>query len=245
MRLILVIGFSLSLLGLAVGQDDDEPWVWPTGSDYPAISASSDSCEGFLPVGWKVLGKAEGDLNKDKNPDCVLIVQGNSDKFRYKNDELGGAIFDTNPRVLIIAFKDEGGFRLVEQNNKFIISSAWPTMTEPFQEVAIAKGVLTILFEEFYSAGSWGMSNTKYTFRFQGGDFALIGLDKTSLHRATGDLETRSYNFSTSKLKIETGNIGDDGKGKITWKTFRVRPLKTLKTLPRMLEWEIEKGRNI
>ena len=240
-KLILAIGVWLSLLGSMVGQDDD-PWARPTAADYPAISQTAETCEAFSPAGWKVLGMTEGDLNKDRKADCVLVVQGNSEKFLYNNEGLGDDVFDTNPRILLIAFKETEGYRLVEQNNRFIVSSESPTMTEPFQAVEISKGVLTLFFEEFYSAGSWGMSNRKYTFRFQSGEFALIGLDKTSMHRATGDLELRSYNFSTSKVRIEKGNIGDDGKGKVVWKTFRVRPLKTLKTVPPMFEWEIEEG---
>ena len=226
----------------ASAQDDDYPWKMPTPADYPALAETAATCSGFTPNNWTVMATAEGDLNKDGKPDCVLVLKGKDRRFVYKNNGLGSEEFDTNPRILAVAFADvKGGFRLHVQNNSFIVMSDSPTMTEPFQDVSIRRGVLTFIFEEFYSAGSWSMSNRTYKFRFQNGEMTLIGVDKTSVQRSTGDIETRSYNLSTQRMTIEVGNISDDGKGKVTRKAIRVRPLPTLKSVKPMFTWAIEK----
>lgn len=225
---------------VAAGQDDEDPWNRPGADDYPRISDSAKTCRGFAPKGWRVMKIAEGDLNQDRRSDCVLIVRGRNAKFVYKNDGFGTREFDTNPRILIIAFRDAGGFRLAEQNNSFIINADSPTMTEPFQDLEIKNGVLRFYFEEFYSMGTYFMAARKYVFRFQEGEFVLIGAEKTETHRATGEIETRSYNFSTGKMSIENGRIDDDGRGKVRWASAPSIEKKTLKTVPPPMTWEIE-----
>lgn len=241
MRKTLLIAIHLVLVCSAMSQDEDERWPRPKASDYPTVASTSATCSGFAPSKWTQMALATGDLNGDGRADCAAVFAGTDSRFLHKNDGFGSETFDTNPRILVIAFADNGGFRLVEQNNTFIISAESPVMTEPFQEVTIEKGILRFLFEEFYSAGSWGMANRKYAFRYQNGEMTLIGVDKTETRRNTGDLEIRSYNLSTGQMTIETGHISDDGKGKVRRRAFRVRPLPTLKTVKPMLTWEIEK----
>jgi len=112
-------------------------------------------------------------------------------------------------------------------------------MSEPFQEVKIRNGVLQLSFELWQSAGSWGMTQSSYSFKFLNGSFALIGADKTESMRNSGEMESRSYNFLTDKLKISTGNFSSDEKN-IRWKTYRVKKLKTLDTFKAPFSWRIE-----
>lgn len=224
-----------------IAQDDGVPWNMPTESDFPTLAQTASKCEGFAPKGWAVLAKAEGDLNGDGKADCAAIFNATESRFIFKNDGFGTSEFDTNPRILAVAFADgDRGFRLHVQNNSFAISAASPTMIEPFQDMTIKGGVLTFLFEEFYSAGSWSMSNQTYKFRYQNGEMTLIGVDKTTTIRNTGDIEMRSYNLSTGQMTIELGHIDDDGKGEITRKPIRIRPLPTLRNVKPMFTWEIE-----
>lgn len=243
MRKTLLALTLLIFVSVAAAQDDEFPWKVPTPADFPALAETAATCSGFSPNNWTVMASAEGDLNTDQRPDCVLVLKGNDSRFIYKNDGLGSEKFDTNPRILAVAFAEgDKGFRLHVQNNSFIVMADSPTMSEPFQDVSIKGGILTFIFEEFYSAGSWSMSNRTYKFRFQNGEMTLIGVDMTSVQRNTGDIETRSYNLSTQRMTIEVGNIGDDGKGKTTRKAIRVRPLPTLKNVKPMFTWTIEKG---
>lgn len=235
---LLIITFSTTT---SFAQDEDERWNFPQASDYPTVANGAASCTKFTPKGFTVTAKAEGDLNGDRLSDCVLVVRGTAKKFIAKNEGFGSPKFDTNPRILIIAFRNgKGGYKLVEQNNRFIVFPDAPNMTEPFQSIGISKGVLSILIEEFYSAGSWSMTNRTYKFRYQNSEFELIGLEHTHVRRNTGEITTRSYNFSTGKAILSEGMIDDDGKGKKTHYELKLDTPKTLKTTPPAFTWEIE-----
>lgn len=219
------------------GQDE---FPMPKKSDYPEIAKTGAKKADFVPKGWTIMGEAEGDLNGDKQKDIVLVVKGTDPKFITKHDGLGESPFDTNPRMLAILFWENNAYKLVQQSTSFIAMADYPTMSEPFQAVKITNGVLQFDFEMFMSAGGWGMSNQNYKFRYQKGKFELIGADKTDIQRNTGEMESRSYNFVTGKVKITKGNT--EGKNdKVTWKTYKSKTLQTFDTLPKPFEWEIEK----
>lgn len=226
----------------AFAQDDDNhPWNIPQKTDYPSIKTASPTCQEFAPDTFTLVDKVEGDLNGDRLADCVLVLRGTSEKFLYKNEGFGTPEFDTNPRILIIAFRNKsGGYSLKEQSNTIVALPIAPNMEEPFQEVKIEKGVLHAIVTEFYSAGSWTMTNRTYKFRFQNDDLELIGLEYTNVRRNTGEIVTRSYNFSTGKAIKNEGRVDDDGKGKETRYDFKLRPLITLKNLPSPFTWQIE-----
>jgi len=237
-KLLLILTLLLSA-ALAFGQD----FKLPTERDYPQIEKYGQKVEDFIPKNWKLMEKALGDLNGDKAQDCVLVVKGNDAKFLNKNEGLGEDPYDTNPRMLIILFKDtvENRYELAEKSNTFVFVPDSPTMSEPFQSVQIKNGVLQLDFEEWYSAGSWGTSQASYKFKYINKEFALIGADKTESMRNSGETETRSYNFLTNKRSITIGNFTKDAKGKPKWKTYKVGKLKTFRTFPKPFDWEIEK----
>ena len=45
---------------------------------YPVLPQSGSKAEAFVPKGWHVLEKTEGDLNKDNLPDIAAVIE--SDK---------------------------------------------------------------------------------------------------------------------------------------------------------------------
>lgn len=237
MKRILLTLIFLCGVHTIFGQDD---FTMPTDADYPKLPASASRPADFIPAGWKIMSEAEGDLNGDKRQDFVLVIKANNEKFLNKNEGLGDDVFDTNPRILAILFWENDKYKLVLQSNSFIAMADSPTMSEPFQGVKITNGVLQFDFEIFMSAGGWGMSNQNYKFRYQNGDFVLIGADKTDVQRNTGEMETRSYNFSTGKVQIKTGKTSSD-KEKVKWRTFRSKEKKTLSNYGKPFEWEVEK----
>ena len=112
-------------------------------------------------------------------------------------------------------------------------------MDDPYQEMTINNGILVVRFHLFYNMGSWYVTNAVYKFRYQQGQFVLIGADNSSFHRATHDFEDYSYNFLTKKRALTKGN---DNKGtkKTTWKSLNISQLKTLKTFVEPFTWEVE-----
>ena len=211
----------------------------PRKSDYPNLPKSGKSINDFVPKDWETVGKAQGDLNGDKIEDSALVIKANLSKFLNKNVGLGSHPFDTNPRILVVLFKDKDGYKIAKQSNTFIVAPDSPTQLEPFQEVRIKNGILELSFELFSSAGSWSMTSSSYRFKFLNGEFVLVGADKTDSMRNSGEMKSRSYNFLTSRLKVSTGNFSSD-REKVRWRTYRLKKLKTLDTFKAPFSWKIE-----
>ena len=224
-----ILTFILTIfLGVSYGQN----------FSYPSIKANGESILDFVPAGWTILDSTYGDLNKDGAKDAAIIIQP-KDSISLVNS-LGNTVL-TQPRILLILFKkpDNKSFGLIEQSNSFILKHDNPAMDDPYQELSINNGILEIKFHLFYNIGSWYVTNTVYKFRYQKGEFMLIGADKSSFHRATHDFEDYSYNFLTKKRALTKGN---DNKGtKITTgKLLNIPKLKTLKTIREPFTWEVE-----
>jgi hypothetical protein len=241
MKKILLTLIFLCGLQTAYGQQE---FAMPQTADYPAIAENGAKTSDFIPQNWKTLGEAKGDLNGDKIPDAAFVIQGTDPKFIAKNEGLGTDTFDTNPRMLLILFGASDGYKLAEKSTTFVAFSDYPTMEEPFDSIEIKNGVLQIKQHIFMSAGGWGTSNYTYKLRYQDGDFALIGADTTSVQRNTGEMESRSYNFLTRKVKISKGRIDND-KEKVSFRNFKLTKLQTLKNYPKAFEWEVEKDFSI
>ncbi|HYF30521.1 MAG TPA: hypothetical protein VD993_05345 [Chitinophagaceae bacterium] len=227
--------FFTCLLLLAAGL------VYGQAFTYPAIQQKATRLEDFVPANWTLMDYATGDLNKDKLKDAAMVLE-------YRDSiQIVKATKDTvitQPRMLLIVFKDSTDeyYYVAEQSQSFIQNHDNPIMSDPFEGIYINKGILQIDFSFFASMGSWYMSGTSYKFRYQQGEFVLIGADKHSIHRGSLDYEEYSYNFLTKKRSLTKGNEGDSKK-KTTWKTLNIPVLKTLKTLREPYTWEVEKDK--
>ena len=222
--------FILTLLfALSYGQD----------FSYPSINKSGQKIDDFVPPGWAILDSTKGDLNKDYIHDAVIILQ-HKDTVTLINAD--GDTTQTQPRILVILLKNtiSDRFELTEQSNSFILRHDKSSMNDPYRELAINKGVLSITFNLFYNLGSWYVTTATYKFRYQQGHFTLIGADNFSFHRATHDYENYSYNFITKKRSLTKGN-DNIGKEKTTWGKVNIQELKTLKDFIEPFTWEVEK----
>lgn len=205
--------------------------------EYPSVPAAGKSVADFIPVGWTMLDSAFGDLNRDSLQDCAIILQYADSVEILKADE---DTVLTQPRVLLIFFKTEKGhFRLIHQNNSFVLNHHSPTMDDPYQDLTITKGALRLKFQLFYTMGSWYVTDLLYIFRYEDGEFVLIGADYYSLHRASRDFEQYSFNFLTKKRSYTKGKAGKR-TNKPAWKPIKTE-LKNLRTLKEPLTWEVEK----
>jgi len=209
---------------------------------YPAIKQKGFSIRDFVPVGWRILDTAFGDLNRDYLDDYAIILQHCDSVALVKKDENIEDTVLTQPRILLILFKNSvnDSLYVVEQSKSFILNHDDPAMEDPYQSTKIDKGLLQIEFHLFYNMGSWYVNNISYKFHYRNNQFVLIGADKWSFHRATHDFEEYSYNFLTKKRSLVTGNE-KKGTKLIKWKPLNIKKLKTLKTFNRPFTWEVEK----
>ena len=77
----------------------------------------------FIDKDWKIISKAEGDLNNDGEKDIALVIE-NTDKNNFvKNENLGSDTLNLNPRRIIVALKSKDSYLLKVDNVHFIPSS--------------------------------------------------------------------------------------------------------------------------
>lgn len=216
------------------------------------ISNSGNTIQDFVPKEWKIYEQVEGDLNKDKKADVVLIIENTNPDNIFQNESLGSSIINTNPRYLLVLFKTEKGYELKELNKTFIPTEGDMESTclaDPMMDggIGIKNGSIVLALNYWMSCGSWYTGTNTYTFRFQKNEFELIGFDSQDFHRASGEMTQTSINFSTKKMSHTTGGnmFGEDGDGneikseeKVEWKSFKIDKLKNLKDLKTPLEWE-------
>lgn len=178
----------------------------------------------FLPQGYVIFEKLYGDLNKDGNDDCVLIIKG-TDKNQIITDENKGKL-DRNRRGIIVLFNKNNHYELAVKNYNCFSSENEDggVYYAPELYVDNEKGNLTVHFGH----GRYGY--WKYTFRFQNKDFELIGYDQSE-NRGPIVERVMSINFLSQKKqeKVNT-NTNENAEGgeevfKESWKKINVNRL--------------------
>ena len=181
--------------------------IYIFGENFPQKAKTVND---FIPKGWKKILTTNGDLNKDKLEDTVIVIEKEDKKNIKKNDGFGSEELNLNPRILLVLFKQKDGtYILASKNDKGFIKSEGndnnPALMDTLDDIIIKNNVLKIVFNYFMSAGSWWTSTNVYIFRFQNNVFELIGYESNAYMRNTGEEEGTSINFSTNKAKITTG----------------------------------------
>lgn len=202
---------------------------------YPSLPKEGETAEAFVPKGWRLEKQQSGDLNKDGQDDLLLILRMDDRQNILKNEGLGQNPFDTNPRILAVAFSNGAGktFTLELENHTLIARTEDPVMDDPVGEsggVAIERGTLKVDLYSFASAGSWSTGTTTFRFRHGKRGFELIGYDSSSTQRNSGEVEEVSINYLTGKVQISTGTISDD-KLKDKWRKIPKKKLLLLEEI--------------
>lgn len=188
------------------------------------LKASGKSAADVVPNGWESTFKT-GDMNGDGLPDLVIIATPcNKEKMKTRDD---GYVYNFNQPILAIYWGDKNGnYKLFKQYDNVI-----PAREDEFLAITpsldITKsGSLQIDLEFFATAGSYTQPTTTHVFRYQNGDFMLIGKDVVELERTTGKTVTTSENYLTRKRTVVT----DRPKRKAITKRSRL-PKSALKPL--------------
>lgn len=199
------------------------------------IQSQIKNVEGFIPEDYVLYEKVYGDLNKDKQEDCILIIKGTNKGNIVINrfDEL----VDRNRRGIIILFKTENGYQIATENLNCFYSKNEDggVYYAPELSFEVKRGNLVI----HYAHGRYGW--WKYTFRFQDSKFKLIGYDETNGGAVT-NYET-SINFLTKK-KLYRENINEESEGndevfKDTWSKIKIDKLLNLSEIKDFEELEM------
>jgi len=208
---------------------------------YPSLPRQSETAEGFIPPGWMLEAQASGDLNREGRADLILVLRQNNPANVIADFEgFGEKPFDTNPRILAVAFRDSGKLSLHLENHTLIPRRTEPAAEDPFDKdigIAIVRDGFQVRLIWWMSAGGWETFNTTYTFRHKSGRFELIGYDRNTTHRASGDTTSLSINYLTRKVKKTTGQISRDAQ-KVRWQTLSHRSAPTLESIGDGLSFE-------
>lgn len=194
---------------------------------WPAIVEHAPAAERFVPTGWRIEHRAEGRLDDDDEADLLLLLRMTDPANVITHDGMGSSPFDTNPRMLVVAFADgQGGYRRALVDHALIPRAESPVMDDVLQDDPAAtirirdNRAFAITLHSWASAGSWSTSQRTFTFRHQDGCFRLIGLDDHALHRGTGEIAQSSINYLTGRAWRSTGSIEDEGEPPKQWHTI-------------------------
>lgn len=239
MRRFLTFALAAYLIGgSAAAQDLEIP-----PARIPTLPGKVLNLDGLIPGGWKMEAKGVADLNADGITDAVMVVRGIDPRLVLSNSGLGQSRMDTNPRMLVVGLGVKGGgYRVVVQNSTLITRNALPTMEDPFDSVtggglSVKGRTVRVQLGMFMNAGGWGMYNVTYSFRWQNNRFELIGYDRNDTQRNSGETRSLSINYSTGKVKLQTGNISDD-RLKEEWRTLPDRRLLSIDEIGDGLEFD-------
>ncbi|TGK08772.1 hypothetical protein EHO60_14440 [Leptospira fletcheri] len=200
-------------------------------SAFPKLARTGKSSKDFVPKGWIIECEQTGDISKDTIPDLVLLLhQNDSKKIIANRNGIGVDTMNSNPRILVVALglPNQGGFRLAVENHSFIPRYTVPTMNDPLSSCpVITKGTLYINLGYWANAGTWNTWDYTYIFWYQSSALRLIGYDYNSTWRNTGELNSKSANYLTCKVKKSNSRIDSDKKNE-TWSKLSDCTLKTI-----------------
>ena len=97
------------LLLLSSATAAQSPGDEPPAVNYPNIPAESAALTDIVPKGWILESKATGDLNGDRLPDAALVLHMHDPGNFVSSDWDPDHKYDSNPRMLVIAFARKAG----------------------------------------------------------------------------------------------------------------------------------------
>lgn len=168
---------------LPIGGASVTPAIAQSSTHSTEFPAQGATVQTFVPKGWKVETKVDGDLNGDRTSDTVLRL-----------------INSSGDRALLVLQKSNGQWRRIGFAPRLLLCSTCGGMLGSIQ-IKVQNGV--ILVDQL--RGSREAVNTLHRFRIDrtSNRIVLIGLDVREFDRATGAETRTSSNFLTGQKIIE------------------------------------------
>jgi hypothetical protein len=202
---------------------------------YPTLPKSAGSAELFVPSGWAIEVREEGDLNGDRRPDLLLVLRQEDPASIISNDpdSPGMDEWDANPRILAVAFAlKKGGYELALENTEFIPRYDNPCIDDPFSTAEISEGAFRVGLHLWANAGTWYTSGTVFAFRYSSKAFRLVRYDSYTYKRNTGESWDLVVDYASRKASIVIGGPSDeeaeDGEEASYEKRLPRSPLKAI-----------------
>ena len=192
----------------------------------PQLAKEGRTIEEVVPNGWDIQS-ATGDLNKDGIEDFVLIVRPNDPAHIKTRDD--GFEYNFNPLFLAVYFGSPSGVYKRFKVWHDTVSGREDEYTDITNELSITpKGAIDITVSSWSSMGTAATGGSTYRYRFQSGDFYLIGEESSWLNRMTGEGESTSINYLTGQKEITTGNMMEEKDLKTKKVKIKKEPLRLL-----------------
>ena len=198
-----------------------------TGVKAQELQKQGRGVDDLVPKGW-VYTEATGDLNKDGIADLVVVATPDFKENTKTRDD--GFVYNFNQPLLAVYFGTaEGKLQLWRQYDQVVPARPDEYVSIDASLTITEKGVLRIALETFSSMGGWGSENCNFSYRYQDGDFYLIGKESRNMSRNTGEMETTSENYLTWRRQVVKENVFDDDKPKKEkWTKLPKKPLEKL-----------------
>lgn len=184
------------------------------------LKTEGKSAKDIVPASWENVHSVVKDINKDGIKDLVVLAMPtNADKMLKRED--GFVINMNEPVVAVYLGKKGGGYKLLRKATNVIPAQDEFFFIQNSNITVNSKGVITVSYSTFSSAGSYTNNTRKLQYRYQNGDVYLIGVEDSGLNRATQATTVESTNFLTGKKKVKDG-------GKERWEKVGKKPLLKL-----------------
>ena len=185
------------------------------------------STDDIVPAGWQHQ-EAQGDLNKDGIPDLVVVATPNDEANLRTRDD--GYVYNFNQPILAIYFgTGQGQLQQWKHYDNVIPADEDENCSHEISLEITGRGTLRISDMLFCSMGSYETTVDTYTYRYQQGDFFLIGSDKEELHRNNGNTTIISENYLTWKRQETRYNVFHYDKDPTEkWSRLSKKPLEKL-----------------
>ncbi|MBP5570836.1 MAG: hypothetical protein J6X46_07455 [Prevotella sp.] len=193
---------------------------------------SGTSAKDVAPKGWKIDYEPTGDLNKDGIAD--LVIMATPDSAEHIVNRTDGSVYNNNQPVLAIYWGTaDGRFNLYKEYPTVLsifddeLMAMEGLMMECTNEISINdRGVLRI--KNFSDQAGSIVLTIEELYRYQNGDFELIGKLDSTYDRDTQSFGEASYNYSTGKVKFTKSFMDDEKDDEVSWGTCQKSPKKKL-----------------
>ena len=191
-----------------------------------SLKQQGTSVEELVPQGWSHY-ETTGDLNKDGIADVAVMSRPNfTEKIVTRED---GYEYNFNQPVFAIYFgTTDGQLKLWKEYGELLPADDNVDCMNNFSFELTNRGVLNIIIQPECTQGSYYSNISRYSYRFQNGNFFLIGKEIESIQRNTGEVELVSENYLTWKRQVKKSNFSEDTLPIEKWTRLPKRPLEKL-----------------